>query len=150
MTSNPSSSNTSINNLAQALKEERGETENEHSYTLPKKNSTLSLPPHLEDHGYFLKLPTSEFTIEQQYADDISWASTNMGVIEKVKMELPGKLTAKNLKVNKKKAEGYTIKKDGKEEWKECKYLGSLLETEPDIKRRKGLAMDPLTHISAL
>ena len=33
------------------------------------------------------------------------------------------------------------MKRKGNVEWKECKFLGSLLNTEEDIKRRKALAI---------
>ena len=42
--------------------------------------------------------------------------------------------------VNKDKTERYAIKRNGSEEWKECKYLGSHLDTGKDIARRKKLA----------
>ena len=44
-------------------------------------NNSL-LPNHLSDHGYE---PTKNivFTLNQQYADDISWASTSKTVLEK-------------------------------------------------------------------
>ena len=44
----------------------------------------------------------------------------------------------------------YLVKFGGKEKWKKSKYLGSLLDTEEDIKRRKVLATDAykqLRHI---
>ena len=31
--------------------------------------------------------------------------------------------------------------RNGQTDWKRCKYLGSLLDTEEDIKRRKALAI---------
>ena len=46
--------------------------------------------------------------------------------------------------------EEYTITKNGPEDWKKCKILGSLLDTNEDIKRRKQLAnnaMRKLQHI---
>ena len=38
----------------------------------------------------------------------------------------------------------------GDELWKMCKYLGSLLDTEKDIHRRKGLALCALTILDPL
>jgi sorting nexin-29 len=126
--------------LAQALKDNKSPTEEEHNYAQPKNN--CNLPPHLSDHSYYNKLPQSELSIQQQYADDISWITTNKGLIEHVKKEIPEKLRSKNLMVNKDKTEEYEIKKEGSDEWKKCKYLGTLLDTEKDIQRRKGLAID--------
>ena len=45
-----------------------------------------------------------------------------------------------NLQANKNKTEEHHIKRNGGEEWKKCKYLGTLLDTHEDIKRRKQLA----------
>ena len=59
----------------------------------------------------------------------------------KFKEKVPAQLNKKNLQVNKTKTEEYTIKRNGKIDWKSCKYLGSLLDTEEDIKSRKALAI---------
>ena len=45
------------------------------------------------------------------------------------------------LNVNHSKTEEYTVSIDGDDEWKTCKVIGSLLDTEKDIKRRHGLAV---------
>ena len=60
------------------------------------------------------------------------------------------KLQERNLKVNNTKTEKYCIKRKGPEDWKKCKYLGSILDTENDIIRRKILASsayNKLKHI---
>ena len=41
---------------------------------------------------------------------------------------------------SKQKAEEYTIKRNGQTDWQRCHYLGSLSDTEEDIKTRKALA----------
>ena len=46
-----------------------------------------------------------------------------------------------NLNVNHSKTEEYKIKRNGNEDWKTCKYLGSMLDTQKDINRRKGLGI---------
>jgi len=43
--------------------------------------------------------------------------------------------------INKEKTEKYNISKNSTDDWKKCKYLGSLLGTEEDINRRKQLSM---------
>ena len=48
----------------------------------------------------------------------------------------------KNLLVNPEKTEEYSINRTSNQDWKNCKYLGSLLGDEEDIKRRKQLACD--------
>ena len=40
----------------------------------------------------------------------------------------------------------YEISSESSGKWKECKLLGSLLDTEHDIKRRKGQAMNGFMH----
>jgi len=55
-----------------------------------------------------------------------------------------------NLHVNETKTEEHRIKRNGDESWRHCKYLGSLLDTKPDITRRKCLAIaayNKLNHI---
>ena len=67
-------------------------------------------------------------------------------VKENLKKELPSILNEKNLLVNETKSEEYVIKRGGDESWKNCKYLGSLLETDKDINRRKTLATNTITN----
>ena len=59
----------------------------------------------------------------------------------KIKERVPAQLKKQNLQVNKTKTEEYTIKRNGQTDWKRCKYLGYLLVTEEDIKRRKALGV---------
>ena len=59
---------------------------------------------------------------------------------KKFKKRVPAQLNKKNLQVNKTKTEKYTIKRNGKTDWKGCKYLSSLLDTEEDIKRKKNFS----------
>ena len=51
-------------------------------------------------------------------------------------------LLENGLYINKSKIEKLHVSKYGDSKWKSYKYLGSLLGTEEDIKRRKGLAHD--------
>ena len=83
-----------------------------------------------------------EYLIDQQYADDISWITTNKNAKEYIKNTVPNALTDKNLLVNPEKTEEYSINRTSNQDWKNCKYLGSLLGDEEDIKRRKLLACD--------
>ena len=43
--------------------------------------------------------------------------------------------------MNKEKTGDYRISNNSNEDWKKCNILGSLLDTERDIGRRKGLAI---------
>ena len=80
------------------------------------------------------------FTIDQQYADDTSWATTSKDTIEEIKQIVPKTLTNKNLIVNEDKTEEYSISRTSDPDWKKCRYLGSLQGNKEDINRRKQLA----------
>ena len=98
------------------------------------------LQEHLKDHTYNLQQENG-LLIDQQYADDTCWVAVNAKhSTEKIMERVPAQLNKKNFHVNKTKTEEYTIKRNGQTDWKRCKYLGSLLDTE-DIKRRKALAI---------
>ena len=89
--------------------------------------------------------PTSgrkeSITLEGQYADDMFTITTNIEEKERLKRELPPQPNTFNLGVNESKTEDYNISSESSEEWKTCKLLGCLLDTEHDTKRRKGQAM---------
>ena len=53
---------------------------------------------------------------------------------------VPNIVTNRNLIVNADKTEEYSIRRTLDQSWKNSKYLGSLLGTSEDIKRRKQLA----------
>ena len=65
----------------------------------------------------------------------------------KARKEFQCSLTIKNLQVNKTKTDEYTIKSNGQTDWKRCKYLGSLWDTDDDIKRRKTLAIETYNNL---
>jgi len=99
----------------------------------------LFLQQHLEDHTYCQQIIT-EYTQDQQYADDIGYATTSEEKKEKIKSQVPSKLKDRNLIVNNSKTEEYEVHREGSDDWHKCKYLGSHLHTKSDIKRRKILA----------
>ena len=125
--------------LAKALEQDKSEIEQEHNYSQIKIENEWMLPKHLEDHSYY-QIATPRIHIDQQYADDIGYITSDANIIKHIKQTIPSKLQSRNLQVNKDKTEEYRIKRNDVEEWKKCKYLGSLLDTEKDISRRKGLA----------
>ena len=129
--------------LAKALEECKDRNEN-----CDEKN--LELPPHLRDHTYS-QVKRTGTVIPLQYADDICWLAMNCShSIENVKQQIPSALEKRNLLINQEKTEEYRIRKDSEMEWKKCKYLGSMLDSTEDIKRRKRLAsgaMDKIKHI---
>ena len=58
-------------------------------------------------------------------------------------------LFIEGLHVNESKTERYHIQK-GEDVWKKCKYLASLINTEKNIKRRKGLTTDSYKTIESI
>ena len=124
----------------------------DHSYSKPHHSHTAEdfLPDPLKDHTYSSR--DRSLLIDQQYADDTGWIGVNAGrKIEKVKAEVPEKLRENNLFVNEGKTEEYNVTRGGEESWKKCTYLGSNLDTEQDIKRRKSLAIstyNSMKHIT--
>ena len=52
--------------------------------------------------------------------------------------------------MNEQKTEEFTIKRNGKETWKKYKLLGTLLDTEEDVKRRKVLAMNVVNSMNKI
>ena len=126
--------------LAQAL-DDRGMERDDHTYTKPNINAEDLLPESLKDHTYSTPVDNT-LLIDQQYADDTGWIGVNAKhKTDKIKREIPQKLKKNNLFVNEGKTEEYHIKRGGDNSWKKCKYLGSHLDTEQDIKRRKSLAI---------
>ena len=93
-------------------------------------------PTFLNDHNY-AQYEEFALTIDQQYADDIGWASTATHVLEDIENKVTIQLDKRNLKINQSKTEKYKITRNGDDSWKKCKYVGSLLGTEEDIERRK-------------
>ena len=109
------------------------------------------------ENDYFIKQPLNptqimsehcchkpinkEINIDQEYADDMSSITTNPNIIEYKKKYLPAKLRTRNLEINETKTEEYEIRRKENIEWKDCKFLGSLLNKEEDIIRRKKLSI---------
>ena len=129
--------------LAKALSTETDFTDNTENHR--------ELAPHLRDHCYS-KMQRTGTLIPLQYADDICWLGMNCKhSVEQVEGTIPDILASRNLLINKEKTEKYEIKKNGDGSWRKCKYLGTLLDTSEDIKRRKRLAreaMDKIKYIS--
>ena len=138
--------------LANALSQmkERSKVEIEHNYSKLPRNIEEDLPDHLHDHIYSKQRNIAKI-IDQQYTDDIGWVGINSKFkIGKIKKEIPEKLSERNLNVNKEKTEEYNIRRNESVSWKKCKYLGSLLDTEEDIKRRKGLAISTCARLTKM
>ena len=106
-----------------------------------QENQTINEPPTLE-----IRNDTDELDINMEYADDITEITDDYSLIESIKRDLPGKLEKRNLHINVDKTEEYTVNKNTND-WRKCKLLGSILDTDGDIKRRKGLAINALNKI---
>ena len=97
-----------------------------------------------DDHTYAKKV---NFLLSPKYADDITWITNNRNNLESIKTEVTQSLNNRNLKVNAAKTEQYSISRANQgNDWKKCKILGSLLDTEEDIKRRKILALGAIKN----
>ena len=97
---------------------------------------------HLHDHNYCIKQDkniVTDYIIDQQYADDIGFISNNKDIIDKAMKNIAPILEERNLNINDKKTIQHTINRTHKNDWKKCKCLGTLLDTETDIERRKNL-----------
>ena len=116
---------------------------------LIENNLVERKPSILEEHNYSKPNHIKHININQEYADDISEITSNPARIEYIKSTLPSKLQERNLKINISKTEEYKIsRKNCDNTWKSCKLLGSLLDTDSDIKRRKGLTIDALQKLN--
>ena len=112
----------------------------EHDYT--KTITIPTVPSHIIEHNYHQQTH-NHIDINLEYADDISKITSNKETVTRVKKDLPIKLAKRDLTINETKTENYIISRQNCDNtWKKCKLLGSLLDTELDIKRRKGLAVD--------
>jgi hypothetical protein len=72
-----------------------------------------------------------------QYADDIAFMTTNPTELEAIKTNHRLILKAHNLNINNTKTEQYTISCKSSPQWKQCKYLGSLIDTTQEIHNTK-------------
>ena len=131
--------------LAKELQDQQQIDNHNYAKALDSKREEKELPPEIRYHTCCIT-PEYGITIRPKYADDIGWASTNNPhKTEKEKNIALPKLKERGLKINE-----YTITKNSPEDWNKCKILGSLLDTNEDIKRRKQLAnnaMRKLQHI---
>ena len=80
--------------------------------------------------------------IDLKYADDLTFVRSEKAKINTVKREIAQQLEEADLTENTDKREEIIVSRESSPVWKKCKYLGTLLETEADINRRKGLALD--------
>ena len=94
------------------------------------------IPHELTQHNYGQPTEFQHFNIEMEYADYLSKLTSDHNNIRRYEHNVGENLGKKGLKVNKNKTENYIISRQ-KHQWKKCKLLGTLLDAEEDIKRRK-------------
>ena len=139
--------------LAKALGHQAHLTD--HNYSLPPQLGD-PIPVELHDHDYSIttekmhEIYKSSLTIDTQYADDTSWnvISNSEHLINYQKTIIPPLLKRRNLGCNEEKTEQHIIKRGGETSWKNCKDLGSLLDTDSDIRRRKQLAITAMNNLN--
>lgn len=101
----------------------------------------------LEDYPYSNRTDYGTM-IQLQYADGICWiAGNSQHSILHQKATILELLIERNLFINKSKSEEYVITTTTNTDWHNCRYVGSILDTEKDIKRRKRLAMFPFNNL---
>ena len=81
-----------------------------------------------------------------EYADDLKKLTIDHNNIHQYEHNVEENLGKKGLKVNKNKAKYYTITRQN-HQWKKCKLLETLLNSEEDIKRRKILAINAANNL---
>ena len=105
------------------------------------------IPTILQEHNYFEFTQKAQITIEMEYADDMSEITSDYHRSVKTETTKVKKLTDKGLQINDSKTERYKIDRQNND-WKKCKLLGSLLDTEQDMQRRKSLAINAANNLN--
>ena len=135
-----------ITYLAEALKQNPNsqpqDTQTADQKTGQRPQRKHKKPAHLSDYitSETKQTNNKEYQHDQQYADDLGYMSNNLTHIDRVKHTIPRQLEQYNLTVNLQKTEQHAVQRRGPDDWKVCKYLGSLLDTEKDMDRRRKLA----------
>lgn len=113
-------------------------------FTLYLAQSLKQVQQDTRDHTYYTE---NRYQHDQQYADDISWVGGSKARLENMEKDVVRVLIRRNLKVNEAKTEKFEVKSGGDEGWRNCKYLGSKLGTDEDIKNRKSLTVAAYTKL---
>ena len=107
------------------------------------------IPDEFTDHNQAQPTQIQHFNIEIEYADDLSKLTSDHINIRRYKHNVEENLGKKVVKVNKNKTENYIISRQN-HQWKKCKFFGTLLDNEEDIKRRKILAINAANNLRRL
>lgn len=112
---------------------------------LPQEQPPVERPPVEQPEEQ-----STGITIELHYADDINKLSTNKDEIDQTLQQYPDKLARRGLLINHDKTEQYVISENGNQNWKKCKILGTCLDTEVEIKKRKTLAIEAAKNLKPI
>ena len=88
--------------ILQNKQKEKAKELSDHTYNKEPGNFSEITPNHLKDHTY-CKTSDNYVTIDQQYADDIGWASTGIHILENIERKIPDILQSRNLHINRSK-----------------------------------------------
>ena len=128
----------------------------EHNYCMETDTKVISKKTDYErilvEHNYCssqseYKSSCKNIDINMEYADDMTEATTNKNIIDHVKTSIAPVLKKRGLEINEDKTEEYTVIYKGDQDWKDAKILGSKLDTEHDIKKRKCLTLNALRNL---
>ena len=106
--------------------------------------TSREIPDELIEHNYAQPMQIQHFDIEMEYVD-LSKITSDHNDIRRYEHNVEENLGKKGLKVNKNKTENYISRQN--HQWKKCKLLGTLLDTEEDIKTRKILAINAANNL---
>ena len=127
------------------------------------------IPDMHKDHNYYINRP-DYFVAEPKYADDITYVSKAPQNIKRIEETIPKRLQSYYLKVNADKTKHVIAPYQSKSnkqttrsnlewvlnqpeeqktnststipDWKKCKFLDSMFDTETDIRARKNKTID--------
>ena len=133
--------------LAKTLEPTRSNQLADHPHAEQKIRS--SIPDHIIEHNYCVITQKDQIDIDMEYADDISKVTSNHSSMENFKHNTSEILKPRDLNVNHGKTEQYIINRTNNE-WRLCKYLGSMLDTGEDIKRRKIFAITATNQLKII
>lgn len=125
-----------VTNNIETIKAETAK--HDHDYSMPHDHFSQH-HPYIEPEKKAEKV--NYIALDEQYADDLGWIDEDKGNLNNIKTKITARLKTRNLSINASKTEEFEVSREGNDSWKSCKFLGSLLDTECDIKRRKSLSL---------
>ena len=129
-----------------------------HQYALPRHLQN-KIPIEIHEHNYYIseekayKLCKQTLNVDTQYADDCGNAiiGNDKHQFNYIKKTVPALLQKRQLLCNETKNEEHKINHANRfGSWRKCKYLGTLLGTKEDFKRRKMIAMESIKSLKQI